>query len=382
MNSVHFPLPGKIWSREDINRLGYSEIEQLSELSGKYEHVDTADTLLCAPHLRQILERLDLILKIGGCLIVRCSDFSDNPYAGRRTGTQVQYELACLFPDAYLLYEKKYGAICFRKMKNGRQHSQGRISLTLGYITDGRDLGMIVKTLYDLKNVIAVDVKEVMIAGPADAAQKLSEIYPMIKHVGDYKHDDARPPINRKKALIIDATVTENLILAHDRFYFDEKYWQTLGRHGNYFDFYNCRHCLASGSAKESEINIVGAFGMHSAPTGAFSYSIRSTTCDMRLSNPHFYNNGGLYVGKTSWFKGGRWPLHLHWGDLEDVHFTRRCEMDGAVWHNDWSNRVFSTNKRLALVKKPRFDQLLRTGIQNGFSAAIFWIKNREFEVR
>lgn len=380
MKSANFPPAGALWLREEVVRLGHSEMDQLRELGGRYEQVDTSDVLLCVPNLRQILERLDFILKIGGCLIVRCNDFSDTPYVGRRTGTQVQYELACLFPDAYVLYKKKDGAIFLRKAKQGRQHTQGRVSLTLGYITDGRDLSMVIKTLSALKNVTAVDIREVLIAGPADALLKLSEIYPEIKHVGDYKHDDARPPINRKKALIIDSTVTENLILAHDRFYFDEKFWGALGRHGNYFDFYNCRHCLVTSEALE--IDIVGAYGGHAAPIGSFSYAKRSMTCDKALTNPHFYNSGGLYIGKTSWFKGGRWPLHLHWGDLEDVHFTRRCELDGAVWRNDWSNRVFSTNKRMALVKKRRFDQFLRNGIKNCFRAAIFWVKYREFEVR
>jgi hypothetical protein len=375
-----FPAVNSIWTAREVTGLGSCEISALSSYRGSIDSIHVGETLLYAANLRQALERIDFVLKLGGYLIVGCPDFSDKATAGRRTGTQIQYELSCMFPDSYVLEQRGDAVLRFRKLSHGRYFSHGRVSLSLGYITDGRDVTMIRRTLSELVKVTAVDISKVLIAGPVEAAQSLLELYPGLTHVGDYRHADLRAPINRKKSLIIDAAIDENLILAHDRFYFDAFFWEKLGRYGNYFDFYNCRHCAALNSG--TDLNIVGSYGMHKSPIGAFSYTQRSTSCRLNSSNPHFYNNGGLYVGKTKWFKGGRWPLHLHWGDLEDVHFTRRCELDGAVWRHDWSNRVFSTTKRLSVVKAPRLDQMVRSFVKNCVRAGAFWTKNGEFEVK
>ncbi len=53
-----------------------------------------------------------------------------------------------------------------------------------------------------------------------------------------------------------------------------------------------------------------------------------------------------------------------------------------AIAANDWGNRVYTTNKRLSLVKKRRIDQQIRSFIFDTFKAVIFWIKNGESEIR
>lgn len=376
----NIPADG-IWRIQDLLHLQTVEPSKLTAITGKIKRIDTRDALLTLPRLRETLQRIDLILALGGDLVVLCRDTSDKPKRRRRTGTQIQYEIGCVFPDCYRLASRTEGSLEFKKIRASRPWSSGRPECSLGYITDGKNLDMIRRSLEVLETqVTGLGPSEILVAGPESALRPLRENFPQIKCVGDFQHDDVRGPINRKKALIIDAATRENLLLAHDRFFFDSTFWTRLNDYGNYFDFYNCRHCAVDRAPHEVEVS--GGYGYHRPPISGFSYAARSGSCEKHESNPHFYNNGGLYIGKSSWFRGGRWPGHLHWGDLEDVHFTRRCELDGAVWAHDWGNRVFTTTRRMGLVRSPRVDQKLRAHLRDCVSRAFFRARHGEDEVR
>ena len=375
------PTGGAAWCPDALARLALISPAELSSLARGLARIDTGRALLTQRNLRQVLERIDLLLRVGGDLLVSCDDMSDMPKRGRRTGTQIQYELACVFPDCYRLASRSGGTLQFEKLALGRDWSAGSPQCALGYITDGKHTAMIRRTLDAIERLNGgLGPSAVIVAGPLDALKPLQDAYPRIHLVGDYRHDDIRGPINRKKGLIIDAATQENLILAHDRFFFDDGFWSRLGAHGNYFDFYNCRHCSVDHAPEE--IEVTGGYGYHRWPISSFSALPRSGTSPKDFTNPHFYNNGGLYIGKLKWFRGGRWPMHLHWGDIEDVHFTKRCELDGAVWRHDWANRVFTNTRRMGFVRPLRADQKLRIVLKNAISRIGFAFNHIEREVR
>ncbi len=380
MKPVSLPTQDIEYKEADLFRMLEMPIPELTPKAGTMGTFNTGAILLKQPNLRFVLWKIDLLLKIGGDLLVTCGDTTDTPKRGRRTGTQVQYELSCVFPDCYKMLSNKNGLLVIRKMKEGRAWQTAIPCFTLGYITDGRDMKMLRRTLQELPDLRShACVREVLLAGPKDKVRELLVEFPQVKWVGDYTHDDARAPINRKKALIIDAAECENLILAHDRFYLDNHFWQRLTAFGNYFDFYNCRHC--SVDSLSSEIEVTGSYGYHKNPISGYSAEFRSGTAKKSSSNPHFYNNGGIYIGKTAWFRAGRWPLHLHWSDLEDVHFTRRCELDGATWSHDWCNRVFTTTKRMSPLKRRRLDQIVRGTLTSLLKGGSFYLSNGEAEI-
>jgi hypothetical protein len=349
--------PMSVWRTTELTLLASSPPAGLREFAGTHVRVDTGDALLTIPHLRAALYQLDVLLSAGGEVIVH-SDASDRPKPGRRTGTQVQHALATIFPDCYRQTDKRSNRLVFQKTAEGRNSGAALRSVSVGFITDGKSTDIIERNLAvlaDLRETLSV---EVLLAGPVDKLERLMGDRDWVKLAGDYRHADARPPINRKKGLIIDAATGENLILAHDRFLLDEIFWRRLIAFGNRFDFYNCRHCSLSDLPSERRVS--GDYGFHFSPIDGFGPVERSGSREYAEANAHFYNNGGLFIGKRHWFLQNRWPRHLHWGDLEDVHFTRHCELDGAVWLHDWSNRVFTTTRRMGYLPPVRPDQRLR----------------------
>ena len=379
MDGAFFPPDRESWRGEQLARLARVVPSCLISFAGLYSFIDTGDRLLTQQNLRVVVQRLDILLKIGGRLRVLCQDTSDAPKRGRRTGTQVQYEIACVCPDCYRLVSRERGVLEFEKLAAGRSWCFDAPEFSLGYITDAKDTSVMVRTLTELSSSSS-GVTEVLIAGPEAQLAHIKERFPIVRLVGDYRHDDVRAPINCKKGLIIDAAGARNLVLSHDRFFFDRVFWERLRLYGDYFDFYNRRHCGLTQIP--NEVEVAGGYGYHRLPVSAFSYDKRSGFGEREHTNCHYYNNGGLYIGKLFWFRQGRWPRYLHWGDLEDVHFTQRCELDGAVWSHDWENRVFTTTKRMSVVRTPRFDQRARLWIRNVVARASFRLKFGEDEVR
>lgn len=381
MNFSSFVLPSDphaFASSQFLESLAKCPPALLHSAAGSSQRVETGRALLTVPQLSATLFQLDSLIAVGGELVVLCGDTSDSPKPGRRTGTQVQHALSVIFPECYRLISNNSGRLLFRKIKDGRMAQHVLSSVSVGFITDGRSLGTIERNLKVLDAIRLQMSIEVLVAGPKEKLEAVKGGRDWVKLVGDYKHEDLRPPINRKKALIIDTAEGENLLLAHDRFFLDERFWERLAEFGNRFDFYNCRHCSLSDAPEERRVT--GDYGYHLWPIDGYGPFARSATLPYECTNPSYYNNGGFYLGKRRWFQGSRWPRHLHWSDLEDVHFTRACELDGAVWLHDWKNRVFTATHRMRYVRKPRLDQKIRECLRCAVNWARFRLKNRSSE--
>jgi hypothetical protein len=234
--------------------------------------------------------------------------------------------------------------LVFRKSHERRPYSQKLSGLTVGVISDGSLLDQLERIFSGLREAATVPV-ELLVCGPAGKLSPLLAKYPEARLLPDVTHEDLRPPINLKKQQLIEAATCENLTLIHDRYFFDRAWFERLERFGNLFDFYSCRHCDIA--AYPEEHRVASDWCQIAYPTTAFSFRQTSGQVNYGNTNPFQYTSGGMYLGKTLLFREVGWPAYLHWGDCEDIHFSRQLQLAGHVVQMDCQNRIFTTTKRI-----------------------------------
>tara|TARA_A100001015_G_scaffold214278_1_gene240503 strand:+ start:6430 stop:7527 length:1098 start_codon:yes stop_codon:yes gene_type:complete len=340
------------------------EFKSLSTSANKYKKIILGKKIFTTKNLRQKLFHIIEKLELNGILeINRESTQRDHGFWGR-SESQLRYLLSIISSGAFEMYENYSEKIIFKKNLNTRNYRNDFSGgITLGYITDGKDLKIINKTLSGLKELIFDGNIEVIICGPESIKTDLVKVPNMIC-ISDYKHNDLRPPITVKKNLIINSSSSENLILAHDRFYFDSKFFYMMISFGNQFDFYNCRRCDLNIFPIEKRVH--GDYVSFNFPIDSFSGNRSFKDISYDSTNPDIFLNGGLFIGKTKIFK--KIPLNekLFWGDLEDIHFTNEIKHNGYVIFNDFNNRCFTSTKRLGHVRSP---------VKNMFRNILDWIQ-------
>jgi hypothetical protein len=335
------------------------------------ETVIFTQDLLRTPRLTEILVKVDALLPKGGRLSVDCVELSDRGAAFRRSAPQIQYALGCLFDGAYELVERKGAVQTFVKRADRRRYADIMSGISVGVITDGRKL----ETLLRLCEVATKDAPlpvELLVCGPIERLQALKERYPAVILVENVIHGDLRAPINKKKLQLIERASQENLVLLHDRFFLDRAWYERLLAYGNNFDFYRCRWCDLSDYPRE--VRAAGDLVGRIHPLTGFTYHTGSSWVSDPNCNPHWYLTGSMYVGKTRIFREIGFPDFLHWGDMEDVHFSRQLQLAGWVVHTDWSNCVFATTLRLGRYARPWYVHLLKFLRRQVYKLA-FWVR-------
>lgn len=332
------------------------------------ELVCTRD-LLTARHLFSQLQKLDWLLAEGGTCRVDCIDLTPCHGNLRRSYNQMQYAISLLFRDCWRMVAKEGAVLVFRKIRERRPYSQTVSGLTVGVISDGSVLEQLERIFSGLREAATVPV-ELLVCGPAVKLSPLLAKYPEARLLPDVAHEDLRPPINLKKQRLIEAAARENLALIHDRFFFDRAWFEHLESFGNLFDFYSCRHCDIAAYPEEHRVG--SDWGEMAHPTTAFSFKQTTGQVNYGETNPFYYTNGGMYVGKTSLFREVGWPGHLHWGDCEDVHFSRQIQLAGHVVQMDLQNRIFTTTKRIGRVVEANAYHKLKYRIRQFLSATRF----------
>jgi hypothetical protein len=337
------------------------------------EMVIFTQDLLRTPRLAEILAKVDTLLPVHGRLSVDCVELSDRGAAFRRSAPQIQYAIGCLFAGAYELVERKGAVQTFAKRADRRQYADELSSLSIGVITDGRNLESLLR-LCEVATNEAPLLVELLVCGPIERLRQIKERFPRVILVEDVAHGDLRAPINKKKLHLIERATKENLVLLHDRFFLDRVWYERLMAYGNNFDFYRCRWCDLADYPRE--VRAGGDFSERPHPVTGFTYHAGSSWAAHPDHNPNWYLNGGIYIGKTRIFREVGFPSFLHWGDMEDVHFSRQLQLGGWVVHNDWSNRVFTTTLRLGRYARPWYIPLLRFVRRQAWKLA-FWLRYR-----
>ena len=82
------------------------------------------------------------------------------------------------------------------------------------------------------------------------------------------------------------------------------------------------------------------------------SFGIYESIKQQPYINDSSFINGSFILGKRKLFDKCRWPDHLAWGELEDVHFSRMIFLSGYYISLDKNNRVLSNGARIKEVNR------------------------------
>jgi hypothetical protein len=362
--------------RVDAEWLSKYESHSVKQLLAKYSRVKSIecslDVLRCK-NLHSTLYKLDWLLLEDGKWEIECHNLLPVHGYNHRSYNQLQYAFSNLFRGRYVLVSRDNAVLKFIKQADRISGGTELREASFGFISDGSQCGQL-DLIFEKIFAQTIIKVEVLLCGPVDKHRQLAEKYPRLILLPDYKHRDIRPPINVKKRMLIEAAKFDNLVIAHDRFFFDSIWFKKLVDYGNCFDFYNCRRCDWSSYPEENRVH--GDWSGMRWPATAYGFEPTSYSVDYKHSNPNIYLNGGLYIGKTACFKSIPWPDHLNWGDMEDVHYTRLIELSGAVIQMDFSNRVFTTTKRLARVRQGNLLSHAKRLIFSEFRRMVFKLRH------
>jgi hypothetical protein len=129
--------------------------------------------------------------------------------------------------------------------------------------------------------------------------------------------------ITKKKNLICEKARYENLVIIHDRYIFDENWYEGMKKYGNYFEVLSCITFNTRGERTDDWIT----FGMNKDPLliGNLGY------LDYRDWDRNGYLQGGLYVMKKWVWENFHWDESLIWGQAEDIKLSRQWYKSGIV---------------------------------------------------
>lgn len=353
-----------------LTKKDFNDIDFLKSQTQSFTKVILGNYIFKAERLR---EKLFLILNIvsndGILKINKEISQRDHGFWGR-SDSQIRYLISNISNGSFILEKEDSNNMIFKKVRKIRSYkSNFEGGLTLGYITDGKNLNIIIRTLKVIESMKKRFPLEVLICGP-NSIRKEFDAFSSVICIDDYSHTDIRPPITVKKNRITKSALYENIILAHDRFFFDDVFFEQLIAYGNNFDIYNCKRCDLNFYPNQKRVH--GDYVSFNFPIDSYSGLRAFKDISFGKSNPDIFLNGGFLMGKREIFEKVPLNENLFWGDLEDVHFSVELKLNGFVIFNDFNNRCFTDTKRLGQVNTG-FKNILR-GLLNIFQLSVFKI--------
>jgi hypothetical protein len=177
--------------------------------------------------------------------------------------------------------------------------------------------------------------------------------------------------ITRKKNLIMEKALYENVMIVHDRIFPSKGWYAGMKKYGNYFDALSCvlENSRVPGKREGDWIaNIPGVLGH-------LDYSDWDERAVM---------NGAYVILKKSAWKKAPWNEHLFWNEVEDFEMGERQKRAGVLLRfNPYSkcttpgsrfvyHEFGKDAKKLGWIKLP-LSQAGKVGVPNELYQAAFW---------
>jgi hypothetical protein len=290
--------------------------------------------------IRYIIKELDILLKINGTFkIVFTSTKKQRHGLGVRSAMQIMYEFSVSTNGRYVLESKEerknFTILTYTKKISTLEENDSIKNWSFGIITNGQNnasVKSLVKSIVDQK----IPKFEVNISGPNPYNNELPNNVNIVKDIDILP--DPRGPISRKKNILINSSKFENLCLLHDRYLLPKNWYMNIKEYGNYFDFLEIPNVNVSESrAPYHQVynnNISDIF-------------IRfNPFLSNKKSSPNQFLQGGSIIGKKSIIIRNLFLDHLHWGEFEDVHFSKKHYLDGSLIYLDTNNHFITNSIR------------------------------------
>lgn len=291
---------------------------------------------------RYIIKELDILLKVNGELIVYGTK-NDTHLSSIRSISQVKNEISLSLNGRYKLkcfkdYPQHY-KLTYVKCKKINSENDSIQKWSFGIITNGKN-NQKVKNLIKSIDLQAIPNYEIIICGPRIDCNSRN-----VKFIDDViVDDDIRAPISHKKNKIISKSKFENIVILHDRYIIPNSWYKNMVNYGNYFDLL----CMPNLDEENRRVNDWTFF-----PSLPFQKKIVFNP----LKKYNYWSNywfvqGGVIIGKKNILIENPISKKLYWGELEDVTFSQRLNLDGWFYYFDKNNYLITDSDRIRGVKK------------------------------
>ncbi|WP_320820878.1 hypothetical protein [Thalassolituus sp.] len=328
----------------DILYLYLDDVNQLERIYTKYG-LEPESILVVEVHFlgdrnclfRYILKELDILLKKEGDFRI-VSSYSSNHGCFIRSKSQIQNEFSLSTDGRYQLTTSYNShsvlSLTYKKLKNTLKVVDAIDKWSFGIITNGKKQEQVENLVRSIQN-LNIPNYEVLICGTFLIT---SEHMESVVVIDDVITDDLRAPISVKKNKIASLAKFENLILLHDRYVFPLDWYENMLVYGNYYELLIIKNIGPSGG----RVNDWSSFyGMPSQIKGL------SRLLPYSSWNEEWFSQGGIVVIKRSIYNRLSIDERLFWGELEDVQFSKKAQLEGYFCYLDINNSIFTYSDRI-----------------------------------
>jgi hypothetical protein len=213
---------------------------------------------------------------------------------------------------------------------------------SFGIITNGKKNKQVCEIVESIK-AQSIPEYEILICGPCPDEKYVHE--KTIKIIEDITvSGELRAPITKKKNAIFNDAKFNNICIVHDRYWFPEDWFENVKKYGNYFDL------LTMPNLSKKNCRVFD-WGVHTGLPSEIVGEIKRVMRYKDWSND-WYAQGGLIIAKKHFFKTEFLDENLFWGELEDVQFSKICNLKGLFFYIDVNNHIYTDPFRLGEIKK------------------------------
>ncbi|MDA7641987.1 hypothetical protein N8720_04100 [Candidatus Marinimicrobia bacterium] len=333
-----------ILSQKDISR--HNRIYKSKNIMPESAMNVTAAFILDKHHLiRFLIKELDLLLKKNGEFkIIFTTRKKEKHSIAIRSKMQIMHEFSVATGGRYILVsqeENKYSSILsYKKNITTIKENDSINNWSFGIITNGTNNDSVQSLVNSIINQNIPNF-EINISGPNPFNGEPPSNVNIVEDINILP--DQRGPISIKKNILIQSSKFENICLLHDRYLLPENWYFNMKNYGNYFDFLeipNKTNLLNRSPDNQIFQNNISDIYLRKNPFLPYK----------KYSSDQFLQ-GGSITGKKSLMIKNLFLDHLHWGEFEDVHFSKKNHLDGSFIYIDTEN-YFITNSNRFLDSK------------------------------
>ena len=323
--------------------------------------VEIRTDVLSVAYLRLLLQFASMHCKIGGEIRLKAKNNIIHPFVDA-----LQQEVSLVLGDTVQKHSSeqsgKYLSLSYVKIGVLRIENYIGKSLTLGIISSGIASDALIKCI-DSFAALAGIVTEVLVCGPATLQEELKKYHNVRLLIFEENLNDHRPQICRKKNIIAQQSIGENLLIIHERIRPTANFATTYKSLSPHFEVIGCE-------LRDIEGDFISGWNLlpYNDHTGSARLGVRISSIEH--ISPHHYGNGAVIFCKREVYL--RCPLdpRLHWGDMEDNHWYQKLWIEG-ISVNTISDLVCSDfSKSLTTNRRSRWRP-------SGFLLWHSWVPNR-----